>query len=280
MHHKDLILAIGIFILSTLKISGQVHDIMDYSHSADYANYLFSNKQYQYSAIEYERTTFLNPFDTLAKIRLIQSYRLLDDLKSANNCFEKFFSGDKLKYPEAFALEYVKLLFQEKRFIDVSCFIEGCQTISLSNKAKYEVGALLLQYRWEEAKTLTNEYFNSNQKTQTVDDLYNISLQGLNIRYKSPCCAALMSTIIPGSGKVYTKQWKDGIYAFLFISAFSYLTYNSITHNGLNAGSILYGSIALSFYTANIFGSYKSAKRYNQKENNLITRDIENFILK
>jgi len=91
----------------------------------------------------------------------------------------------------------------------------------------------------------------------------------------------MFSSIVLGSGKLYTKQWKDGIYAFLIVSAFSWMTYNSIKTKGLNNGSsILLGAVAFIFYATNIFGSYKSAKTYNNKVNKDITKDVESIILK
>jgi len=277
MNLKRLATSSCILLIFTIKLYSQ--DVWDYSNSLKYANYLFQSKQYRFSAIEYERVAYLEPTDSLAKLRIIQSYRLMNDYNNANAKLEKYFPGRSPNYPENFAIEKVKLLFFEQQYTETYSFLLENNTIDPTKKIEYELGSLLMQHKWMETKILTNEYLKSNQKTQSIDYLYNISLQGLNIRYKSPYSAALMSAIIPGSGKVYTKQLKDGIYAFLIISAFSYLTYNSINHNGLNAGSILYGSIAFSFYAANIYGSFKSALRYNKKKNQILTKNIENLLI-
>jgi hypothetical protein len=84
--------------------------------------------------------------------------------------------------------------------------------------------------------------------------------------------------LLPGSGKIYTKDWKDAIYAFIFISASSIVTYKSLEKNGLNFNSVVYGFITLSFYSANIYGSYKSAGRYNLKVNQHATREIQGIL--
>ena len=79
---------------------------------------------------------------------------------------------------------------------------------------------------------------------------------------KKPWLAALYSGLVPGLGKVYTGEWKDGIYAFAVVSAFSWLTYRFAEKRGLTPYTFLYGSMALSFYVGNVYGSWKSAVRH------------------
>jgi putative component of membrane protein insertase Oxa1/YidC/SpoIIIJ protein YidD/TM2 domain-containing membrane protein YozV len=78
-------------------------------------------------------------------------------------------------------------------------------------------------------------------------------------KQKNPYLSALMSSIIPGSGKIYTNHIFDGLYSFLVCSTFSYLTYNSFKKHGFNYSTVIYGTLSISFYSANIYGSYKSA---------------------
>ncbi len=79
---------------------------------------------------------------------------------------------------------------------------------------------------------------------------------------KKPWLAALYSGLVPGLGKVYTGEWKDGVYAFAVVSAFSWLTYRFAEKRGLSPYTFLYGSMALSFYVGNVYGSWKSAVRH------------------
>jgi hypothetical protein len=99
----------------------------------------------------------------------------------------------------------------------------------------------------------------------------------LNI--KTPIVQRCFQESFPGSGKVYTGQWKDGIFAFITVGSLSWLTYRLIKDKGVNVGSIISGSVALSFYTANILGSYKSAKKYNHNLNRKLTKDIEKMMV-
>lgn len=79
---------------------------------------------------------------------------------------------------------------------------------------------------------------------------------------KKPWLAAFYSGLIPGLGKVYTGEWKDGLYACAVVSAFSWLTYRFAEKKGFSPYTVLYGSMAFSFYIGNIYGSWKSAIRH------------------
>ncbi len=93
----------------------------------------------------------------------------------------------------------------------------------------------------------------------TVDPLVNCSeLEPKS--GKSPWLAAVSSGVIPGMGKVYTGEWKDGLYACVIVTAFSWLAYRSVQKASVPY-TAFYGSMALSFYLGNIYGSWKSALR-------------------
>ncbi len=147
------------------------------------------------------------------------------------------------------------------------------------DKKEYQLGILVMQNQWSEAKSFADEYVELLSERETYNLLYGQVTDGLNIHYKSPALAASLSAIIPGSGKVYTKQWKDAIYSFLFVSAAGWLTYRSYTANGLAFSSIFWGSVTIGFYSANIYGSHKSAKRFNDRINQSFTTEAETILL-
>lgn len=276
---KKVLMTILVILLLFSKLSGQ--NLLNYENSLKYANHLFNNNQYQNSATEYERICYLAPNDTLAKLRLIQSYRLMNDFKTAKSYLNKYFPNCEANYPEAFAEENFRILFLDHQYLNCYRFLLENSTIQQTKKTEYKIGTLLMQNKWSEAKTISENYFEKYEKTSEITELYDITTKGINQKYKNPYIAAMFSSIVPGCGKLYTKQWKDGIYAFLIVSTFSWLTYNSIKNKGLNNGSsIIFGAIGFSFYTANIYGSFKSAKTYNNKVNKEITKGVEKIIIK
>jgi hypothetical protein len=278
MPHKKLIILSGIILIINFKTDCQ--NLYDYSNSLKYANYLFQSKQYNYSVIEYERLIFLAPHDTLAKLRLVQSYRFLKDYKNAENWLEIFFPVNKQNVPDDFANEFVKVYLYDHQYKNAFNFLQINNNVIPIKKVEYQVGSLLLECKWNDAKLFADEQAKRIQKSSAFNQLYAIAQKGMAIKYKKPACAAVMSAIIPGSGKLYTRHWKDAIYSFLFVGATSWMAYYSYHNNGLTFSSVLLGTVAGSFYAANIYGSYKSADRYNQKLNDAYKKEVENIILK
>ena len=55
--------------------------------------------------------------------------------------------------------------------------------------------------------------------------LQRLSLEGLEIKYRSPALGGIMSAIIPGSGKMYAGRLLDGIQALSIVAAPAYHAY-------------------------------------------------------
>ena len=84
-------------------------------------------------------------------------------------------------------------------------------------------------------------------------------------RFKKPMLALAMSTLLPGSGKAYSKKWGDATISFVLVASSAYASYRAFKRKGIKSfNGWVFGGVALSFYSSNIYGSYKSAKRYNE----------------
>ena len=254
-------------------------DLYDYSNSLKYADYLFKTNQFKLASAEYERIVFLEPKDTLSRFKLIQSYRYLTEYTTAINRIEKYFQPSLNNLPKKFSDEYVRNLLYDNQFQKATDFLLNINTMDIGVKTEYQLGILMMQYRWTEAGNFADEHLGVLATTGRFDNLNNIIKGGLNTRYKSPFLAASISVIVPGGGKVYSGQWADAIYSFLIVTSSTWLTYKSFQKNGVSFNSFLIGSFALSFHSANIYGSVKSAKRHNQKINQALRSDIENILL-
>lgn len=269
---------IFIFLICLQHASAQENNLLNYSNSLKYAKYLFENKLYDLSASEYERIVFIEPTNTLAKLRLVQSYRLMNDLKNAARKLDSFFTDCATECTEDFAIENYKIMFLENRYEDCLEFISKNKKLNDEKIAELKTAALLKQHKWNEARRSTESYHMNNNADSTINKLRYIALKGENIHYKNPFLAVAFSGVIPGSGKFYTGQWTDGLYSLLAVSALAYATYNSFVKNGPNPYGFIFGTVAFSFYTANIYGSYKSALRYNKTRNTETVKDVERLI--
>ncbi len=88
-----------------------------------------------------------------------------------------------------------------------------------------------------------------------------ISLDSLPGR-KHPVLGAVLSGIIPGSGKFYAGRAFDGVYSFILtlspaISSYYYF------HKGNKTFGYIYGVIGGFLYLGNIYGSFKACEIYN-----------------
>jgi len=93
---------------------------------------------------------------------------------------------------------------------------------------------------------------------------------------KSPMKALLLSTIIPGSGKIYTGYKHDGIVSFLTIATSAFQAYRGFHKEGVKSVyGWIYGGVGVGMYLGNIYGSWKSAKKYNSEKNIYYRKKVE-----
>jgi len=78
---------------------------------------------------------------------------------------------------------------------------------------------------------------------------------------KSALVAGLLSAAVPGLGKIYAGQKKDGLSTLYTLLPFGFLVFENIYRSGIKKPqTIAFSSIFLVFYTGNIIGSIYSPK--------------------
>jgi len=82
---------------------------------------------------------------------------------------------------------------------------------------------------------------------------------------RSPLVSAILSAIIPGTGRMYAGRTMDGIMGFWSFYLTSSLAYNLFSDNRYSLGS-LFGTIAAFTYLGEIYGAWRSAKYYQKLE--------------
>jgi putative component of membrane protein insertase Oxa1/YidC/SpoIIIJ protein YidD/TM2 domain-containing membrane protein YozV len=95
------------------------------------------------------------------------------------------------------------------------------------------------------------------------------------LKLKSPFAAQLLSTVLPGSGYIYSGHTMTGITALIVNGLLGYATYSSFKSGNTGIG-ILSGILNFGFYIGNIQGSGKSVKRYNSNKKEKIIKSFEN----
>lgn len=93
----------------------------------------------------------------------------------------------------------------------------------------------------------------------------SIALKLEKFHPKSPALAGVMSTILPGSGKIYAGKPGQGVSSFLIVGILGAVTIESYLKKGIwSPRTILFGSLFSVYYVGNIWGSIHVAADVNK----------------
>lgn len=123
--------------------------------------------------------------------------------------------------------------------------------------------SFILQSNWDCSQDLIlqNKIIPVSEKVAAM----TLIAKGYKIKKRSPFVGGLLSTFIPGLGKIYANEVKDGILSFVFSAVSAVSLWRVSTYNGLNSPwTYTLGGISAGFYLGNIYGSVQSVKKYNK----------------
>jgi hypothetical protein len=246
-----------LFVLLNHAISAQ--NIFDEAHSRKYADFLFSTHQFSLAAEENERLLFFRPANDTLKLNLLKSYRNIPDFGSCQKAWSRLFSNfDSLTYP--FNEEYAKMLILTKNFPKAELFLQQNVFLSLSDKQRFAVDLSVFAMDTKSALTLIS------QTSYPLAQVHSLLEERQKLGRKSPAKAAIFSALLPGTGKIYTKDWKDGILSFVIIAGNAWQSYRGFNKYGKNSAyGWIFGGLAVGFYSGNIYGAVQSAKDFNKR---------------
>ncbi|MFH1728539.1 MAG: hypothetical protein ABIA04_08975 [Pseudomonadota bacterium] len=120
---------------------------------------------------------------------------------------------------------------------------------------------------FEKAKMYFSKIDPKSQVFELSQEIKN-NLNNKPFKKKNKILAGLLS-IIPGAGQLYTEHYSEAIVSFVINGLFGFLIYDSFRKsqeidNYGYTNLVIFSSLGLSFYNANIYGAAHSAKRYNQ----------------
>lgn len=222
-----------------------------------FADFLYSEKDYYRASLEYERLLKITSNDTisfkigLAKLNAGQYNLALNDFNYLINKRSLSSESYLQYYKTMFLAGYDSLLIKSysNRFFD---------EVAVNDISKLYFLSLLRMCRITDRYQDFLNRFNSEEK----EALTGFWERKLNPDYKNPFIAVVLSTIIPGLGKIYTARYEEGIAAFLLTTVFGYLSYTNFEADHKVRGWLFAGTSFL-FYTGSIYGSAASAHIYN-----------------
>lgn len=257
-------------LISFIWVPTWAQGIFDHKITEAFATYLYEENNYAAAITEFNRAWMLNEISAKSQAMLFQSY-------FNNNQYYAGIKRYKTRYPDILSqnatLEFIfgKMLIASESTEAVN-WLTGNSTsltneqisfLNFSNKLiKYESGNVLGALIKYEDENMPPSY-------------KSILLQYENYENKNPVVSLALSVVIPGLGKVYSGYWKDGVTGFLSIALTGWQAYRGYSRYGASHPyTITYTIISASFYFGNLYGSFKSAKRYNYMLNKEINSQI------
>jgi hypothetical protein len=240
-------------------------NLLDYTHSIRFARYLNATRQYDFAAEEYERLHYFHPEDSIVLLELVRNYRQGGKCDRLQGSFQMLEKGSLLLNP-VYTREYLNFC--------LTCGLEDPVYPQLVSRLQdTEESFYGLSYYWR-TRQFDSAFIYNRMKSEILEGSYP-SLHSLthdfeHQKYKSPALALIMSAILPGSGKAYSKRWGDAAVSFLFIATTGYASYRAFNKKGVRSfNGWFLGGIGFSFYASNLYGSFKSARNFNRE---VITR--------
>ena len=225
-----------------------------------FADYLFCGKDFLRAADEYQRLNKFKENDTVI-FKTGLAYLFIGNYRSSIDNFLKI-SYSSLFYDDA-NLEQMKARYLMNDFEGMRAFYNNN---FFDKKNSSEPGKKLFNFSYlkTEDKLPVKEKFLMPFDSQDQDKISSFYDWKKDPPYKSPVVAGILSAVLPGSGKIYTKDISDGIAAFLVTGVFAFLAYDNFRADHKTRAWIFTGLTTL-FYGSNVYGSITAAQIYNAK---------------
>jgi len=270
---KAFIILVWFGSLNNFAVAQQ--NLFDYDHTLRFARHLSASGQNRFAANEYERLFFNNPADTIVALEMAQNYRLGNMCEQSNWLFGELYLKDSLIYSTNFNREYLR--YALRCGVPPDDYFSHTSSLPAKEAVFYN-----LSYYWATQNYNEAVRYNRDQRAlleQEYPEFYHLGVMYDLEKRKSPALAALMSAVIPGSGKVYSERWGDAVISLLFVGSNAWASYRAFNKKGVKSViGWIFGTLAFSFYSSNIWGSAQAAKSYNSEVNQRYQRNAEAII--
>ncbi len=256
--------------------TGDAQDLFSAENSKRFAKYLLSTQQYELAAREYERILNMEPNDTAVYHHLLSSYRLGNICQSSFRNLE-LLNVDNFFGNEQVASEFLKLSLTCNCCYQKIDFASALGSLSPADQAFYKLGRFI----FSESRDSLLWFSDRNHELLQMEypDLFSKVGAIGKFKPKKPALAAVMSAIVPGSGKAYTGYWGDAAMSLMFVTSNAWLSYKGFNKKGVkSANGWIFGSLSMGFYIGNIWGSAKAAKTYNRIEYEKLYKDAKSSV--
>lgn len=243
----------------------QGQDLYDFAHSKSFANYLMQSRQFDLAAQEFDRLVFMKPENDTFRTGLLRALRLGGHGDVGLSRWNEW-QGQALPQSRFLQSEYAKTLIWQGEYPGLHSFFDKPNLLDTVTSARLRLYALMLQQSWPDAQHQLDQWPTTVKLPQRAA-LQQLTLRGNKLVFKKPAVATLLSVAVPGLGKAYAGQWKDGLISLVFVGLNTWQAYRRFDQEGLDTfWGWVHGGLGLGFYIGNVYGSNKAARRYNTRK--------------
>jgi hypothetical protein len=225
-----------------------------------FGNYLYKDQDYIRAVTEFKEYLKTSDNDTV-QFRMSNSLFKIGRFEEATDNFRGLFFNSTLS-------EEARLMFFESKFFqnDFNGFRSYTgQDLYTSSKYGKEIDRLkFTTYFFDDAALPDENIFLQPFPDSSQSQIDKFYLRKKFPSHKSPATAAILSTFLPGAGKIYSGEIGDGITALVTTALSAYLAYTNFKAGHQFRGWLFSGLTAF-FYGGNIYGSAASAQIYNAR---------------
>ncbi|NOX36086.1 MAG: tetratricopeptide repeat protein [Calditrichaeota bacterium] len=295
---KTLVTGLGLLTVLTLALIAQPADstaarasIQAYTPDAflRFGTYLMEQRDYRRAATEFERYLFLHADQPLPRLRYRVGlcYFRLGELDRAGRYFgEAFQRTEDSGLQDSLRWSLIAVYLRQGGNSRVLDLLGNPGSVQKDPERSgrfrlYRALYFLQMENWSKVTAVVNDpTAASAAKYQTAfKRIRQLAERGEHLPHKSPLKAAVLSAIIPGSGKFYVGREQDGLYALFLIAGSAFLSYRGYRNHGVaHFQTIFFGSAAGILYLGNVYGSAIAAKLYNRQAKLKLREEIESEI--
>lgn len=239
-----------------------------------FADFLYTQGDYLRAVGEYQRYLFLQPEKSeQIHYKIAVCYRFGGKTEQAIQGFETLLRmSPKSQYASRAYYQIGATYFLMDQFEQSALFLRETLPRITDTQQHAEAEQLiglsyLMQKQWSEA----GEIFKALQESDVISVGEKAAVyrgyaeKGTDLPTRSPLLAGVLSTILPGSGRLYTGRLGDAVTTLFTVGLTGWQTYDGFRRDGLSSvkGWTL-GTLCGIFYVGNIYGSVISARVYNQ----------------
>ena len=242
-----------------------------------FADYLYRQGDYLRAAGEYQRYLFSQPTalggnqnDVLH--RIADSYRLGGQPERAVQFLETLLQTQPNSNLARYELGATYLLMEQ--YDESARFLKESQDLFQGGEYRWKSQILigvnkLMQKQWESAVQHFDQ-FDLSELPEIVSHRTSMykryAEEGKALPSKNPLLAGLLSTALPGSGRLYVGRPNDALITLFLLGVLGWGAYDGFSENGVSSRKgWTFGTLGGIFYLGNVYGSVVAAQTHNRR---------------